>query len=178
MAPDHRLRESEVSQTIETQRCKLRPLIESDRDETFALYESKEVRRFLGGSVGRGDFDARFDNLLTSTSSRNWAIRLADGGAFVGTISIGKHHDGHDNELSYQLLPEFWGPGFAFEVATAILELASNTLKLSSIIAETQAANIASRKLLEKLGLTLDREVVRFGDNQVIYRTEFRRHNP
>lgn len=166
-----------MTEIIRTQSCKLGPLTESDRDETFTLYASKEVRRFLGGPVEQVDFDARFDELLASTTSKIWVIRLTDGGAFVGTISIGKHHDGLDDELSYQLVPEYWGKGFAFEAATAFLEQASKTLKLSSIIAETQAANTASRKLLEKLGMAPAREVVRFGEEQVIYRKEFKGHN-
>lgn len=85
-------------------------------------------------------------------------------------ISLGKHHDDLDQELSYQLLPKFWGMGLAFETLTAILDFTSESLEYKTIIAETQAANDASRRLLEKLGMSIDKTISRFGEEQIIYR--------
>lgn len=159
---------------LKTNRCTLSPPSESDRDETFALYSNKDVRQFLGGVINRQAFDAIFTTLLADSASKTSVIRLTDSGAFVGTVNISRHHDSHDDELSYQLLPEHWGLGLALETLIVVLEFAARTRELKSIIAETQTANLASRKLLEKLSMSLDREVVRFGENQVIYRKEFK----
>jgi ribosomal-protein-alanine N-acetyltransferase len=158
-----------MSQSLETQHCNLSPSRENDRDETFALYQSEAVRRYLGGAVGRASFDTSFDNMLATTTSHKWIIRLKNDGAFVGLVSIAPHHDGEDQEVSYQILPEYWGKGLAFETLTAVLDFAAETLKLESIVAETQASNSASRKLLEKLGFTFERGITRFGKEQIIY---------
>lgn len=161
--------------TFETQRCMLGPVCEEDRDDVFALYQNEVVRKYLGGTIGRTDFDTMFDRLLINEASSNWIIRSKARKAFVGSISIGKHHDGRDMELSYQFLPDYWGKGLAFETLTAVLEFVARTLSLKSIIAETQAANTASRKLLEQLEMSLERTLFRFGENQVIYRKQIKK---
>lgn len=163
-----------MAEIIETRRCLLNLTKEADRDEIFALYDSTEVRKYLGGPVDRQSFNTSFDHLLHDKNSSTWTIRLKENSAFVGTISIGLHHDGVDHELSCQLVPEFWGQGLAQEVTTTILGYVAQTIQFPSIIAETQAANVASRKLLEKLDMVLDRALIRFGEEQVIYRKDLR----
>lgn len=157
-------------ESLESQRCVLVPACEDDRDDTFALYQNEVVRKYLGGTIERTVFDNMFDRLLVDGASSNWIIRLKAGKIFVGVISIGPHHDGKDMELSYQILPEFWGEGLARECLAALLSYARKELRLSSIVAETQAANIASRDLLEKAGFKAERTLIRFGEKQFIYR--------
>lgn len=47
-----------------------------------------------------------------------------------------------------------------------------NDLSLTRVVAETQAANVASCQLLERLGMRLERTVERFGAGQAIYRVD------
>lgn len=156
--------------TFETQRCMLVPVCEEDRYDVFALYKNEVVRKYLGGTIGRTTFDNMFDRLLIDGAPPNWIIRLKASKVFVGVISISSHHDGKDMELSYQLLPEFWGKGLARECLLALLSYARKELHLSSIIAETQAANTASRGLLEQTGFRAEKTLVRFDEKQFIYR--------
>jgi RimJ/RimL family protein N-acetyltransferase len=50
----------------------------------------------------------------------------------------------------------FWGKGYAFEAASAVLDYAQIALGLKSIVAITSEENHASAKLLEKLGLPFE----------------------
>ena len=150
----------------------LTPLRKDDVADVTALYADEAVRRFLGGPA---DEDEVRTSLLTliedgapSEALHFWVIRLK-GGGFVGTISLGAHHDGADTEVSYQLLPMWWGQGYAGEAVGAVIEYALFELGLARVVAETQRANLASRRLLERLGMRPEQTLERFGAEQVVY---------
>lgn len=60
-------------------------------------------------------------------------------------------------ELGYRLLREVWGLGYATEGARALVGLAFTELDLASVVATTMTLNLASRRVLEKAGLSLVR---------------------
>lgn len=154
-------------------RCLLSPLRNDDRDDVGRLYANQDVRRFLGGSLVHEGFNRRFEDLRAHSTAKIWTIRLKSTSLFVGIIGIDKHHDGQDQEVSYQLLPEFWGQGYAREAVSAVIEYAAAVMMLTSIVAETQCANHASRRLLERVGMEPVRTLSRFGEDQIIYRRRF-----
>ena len=55
--------------------------------------------------------------------------------------------------ITYYLLPEQWGPGLATETVTTLLKFGFNELGLHRLFATVDPENIASWKVLEKLGL-------------------------
>jgi len=158
-----------MKNVIETERCLLSQIKRSDERDIYILYKNENVRRFLGGIVNQNIFKERFNRMLQDFTVTNWTIRLKLNKVFVGMIGIGKHHDGQDSEISFQLLPEFWGKSFAEETVSGIIKHAANTMNLPCIIAETQSANMPSRKLLEKIGMEPVRILTRFNEEQVIY---------
>ncbi|GAJ98263.1 ribosomal-protein-alanine acetyltransferase [Geomicrobium sp. JCM 19055] len=90
-------------------------------------------------------------------------------GSFIGTVSIALHHDQINDEVSYQLLPEWWGKGYGKEVVSAVIKYAFQNLHLMKIVAETQAANTRSCHLLESVGMKKETTIERFGEQQIIY---------
>lgn len=56
-------------------------------------------------------------------------------------------------DLGYALFPEFAGQGFATEAATAIFHYGKTVLNLPAIVGIVQASNVASKRVLEKVGL-------------------------
>jgi ribosomal-protein-alanine N-acetyltransferase len=72
-------------------------------------------------------------------------------------------------EMSYALFPVFWGRGLATEALTQASRLAFSELGLPRIMAETQAKNLRSTSLLKRIGMTEERRVFRFGEEQIIY---------
>lgn len=158
-----------IYEAIHAERCSLFPLESRDREDVAAIYRSEKVRLYLGGPVSGSVFEQKFDSLLGGIDARQWAVRDRTVGRFIGLVALSQHHDGHDVEVSYQLLPAFWGKGFATEAVGAVVHYALSTLGLPRLLAETQAANLRSRRLLEKLGMTAARYVVRFGVEQIVY---------
>lgn len=155
---------------IKTKRCVLTGIQASDVDHMVRLHGDSEVRRYLGGPRNAATVRAGFAALrVRGFSPTEWIIREQDSNEFIGWIGLHDHHDGEDTEISYLLLPEWWGQGYGKEVVQAILDYASTELKLPRVIAETQSANLASCRLLESLGFHLERTVERFGAQQSIY---------
>jgi ribosomal-protein-alanine N-acetyltransferase len=158
---------------IQTTRCELTALRPDDLEYVVRLYTDAEVRRFLGGPVDEEAIRSAFPMLIEpGTATQHWAIRLKHDNTFVGVVSLGAHHDGTDTEVSYQLLPEWWGQGYAKETVQAVVNHALDSLGFPRVIAETQTVNVASCRLLERLGMRLERMVERFGAEQAIYVTD------
>ena len=158
---------------IQTARCQLTALRTGDLESVVRLYTDADVRRFLGGPADEAAVRLEFPLLVRfDAASPRWAIRLRADDTFVGIIYLGAHHDGTGTEVSYQLLPEWWGQGYAQETVRAVVNHALADLGLPRVIAETQLANVASCRLLERLGMRLERTVVRFGAEQAIYTTD------
>ncbi len=158
---------------IETDRCRLTALCADDIEHVVELYTDEDVRRFLGGPRGEEEVRSAFPRLLQADAeTRCWAVRLKEDDTFIGIIDLGPHHDGTDIEVSYQLLPAWWGQGYATQTVQAVVNYALEDLGLPRVIAETQMANVASRRLLERLGMRLTRTVERFRERQAIYATD------
>lgn len=155
---------------IHSERCILSALTEDDLEPWLRLRTHPEVMQYLGGPRDEVTEINRFENLLGSTNPI-WVIRPIEDSAFMGIITLAPHHDGEDTEVSYLLLPEWWGQGYATEAVQAILDHGLANLGLSRIIAETQTANAVSVRLLKRVGMTFERNVERFGAEQSIYTT-------
>ncbi len=67
-------------------------------------------------------------------------------------------------------MAEFWGKGLATEMARAIVKAGFEHLGLESIVAFTLPANFASRRVMEKAGLSYEREITWAAMPHVFYR--------
>jgi [ribosomal protein S5]-alanine N-acetyltransferase len=67
--------------------------------------------------------------------------------------------DAGEVEVGYVIKPEHWGRGFATEMTKAALHVGFEHLRLERIIAIAQAANVASRRVMEKCGMKFEAEI-------------------
>lgn len=84
----------------------------------------------------------------------------------IGTCGLVKREELDDVDIGFAMLPDYEGKGFGFESSNAILELAKNKFKIKRISAITLPNNNKSIKLLEKLGLTFEKKVKPFEDDE------------
>ncbi|RQW21383.1 N-acetyltransferase [Bacillus sp. C1-1] len=155
---------------IKTNRCLLSKLQEDDYEDVKLLYVDESVRKYLGGTLKEETIQVRFNEMnLSSKDSTYFVVRENDTNRFIGLISLDTHYDGVSTEVSYQLLPKWWGEGYATEIVKEIIYYAFHKLNLTEIVAETQLANKSSCRLLEKVGMKLRETVQRFGEEQAIY---------
>jgi RimJ/RimL family protein N-acetyltransferase len=73
-------------------------------------------------------------------------------------------------ELEWFIDPDAWGRGYATEMAQEAVRAAFTTLGLDELIAYTTPDNAASRSIMEKLGMTYERDVENAGMPHVLYR--------
>ncbi len=62
-----------------------------------------------------------------------------------------------DPGIGFAFLPAFWGNGYAYEAASAVMDYAKAVLCLSRILAITVEGNFGSIRILEKLGMQFER---------------------
>ncbi|EMQ96159.1 ribosomal-protein-alanine acetyltransferase [Xanthomarina gelatinilytica] len=84
----------------------------------------------------------------------------------IGTCGLVKREQLDHVDIGFAMLPGYEGKGFGLEASKEILKLAKNTFKLTRILAITLPTNSNSIKLLEKLGLTYEKRVKPFEDDE------------
>lgn len=155
---------------METNRCLLSIVKQSDFRDIKNLFQNQKVRKYLGGVRTEASINKLFEDMLSNVDdSKYWTIRILDSNEFVGLVSLDTHHNNKDLEVSYQLLPNWWGNGYATEVINHVIKFAFETLNVSQVVAETQTANIQSSILLEKVGMKLTSKYERFNAEQSFY---------
>ena len=155
---------------IETNRCQILKLKENDYQDIKELYFDEDVRKFLGGVGSKEGFDNNFNDMISpEDDSFYWVIRLKANNELIGLVSLDKHHDGLNIEISYQFKPVWWGQAYAEEVIRKVIDYAFNELNMKKLVAETQSANIGSCKLLKKVGMILEQKIIRFGAEQSVF---------
>ncbi|MBE6714067.1 MAG: GNAT family N-acetyltransferase [Ruminococcaceae bacterium] len=155
---------------IKTNRCFISTLQQTDVGKASRLFTDESVRRYLGGTIDERTAIEKLNSWINNNNGIYLTVSLLENGDFVGIISVTDHHDSEHKELSYQFLPEFWGRGLAFESISKTFDFLKTNTDLTTLIAETQSKNQASCKLLEKLGFSLADNVMRFGEDQYIYK--------
>jgi RimJ/RimL family protein N-acetyltransferase len=144
--------------TLLTARLRLRPFDETDTNDIFALHSNAYVLRYWDAPPWSATADAeRFIAACRQMAEEGTGVRLAVervcGGAFIGWCSLTRWNPGYRSAaLGYCFQREAWGHGYATEAAGAVLRWAFETLELNRVQAETDTRNIASARVLEKLG--------------------------
>lgn len=155
---------------FETERCFINTFKKADYPDVKKLFVNQDVRKFLGGIREEESIQVVLDSMhYSSDISYYWVVRDKRSDIFIGLVSLDPHHEGVYLEISYQLLPNWWGKGFGTEVVKLIIHYTLNELNLSKVVAETQTANKSSCRLLERVGMELERNIIRFGAEQAIY---------
>jgi RimJ/RimL family protein N-acetyltransferase len=88
-----------------------------------------------------------------------YLVCLEDKDEPIGMCGFLKRETLDDVDLGFALLPSFWGNGYACEAAAAVMSYGRSAFGLVHIVAIISPRNDASRRVLEKLGFTLERTV-------------------
>ena len=144
--------------TLRTGRLRLRPFTSADTEALYALHSNAYVLRYWDSPAwtepARAErFLAASRQLAEEGTGARLAIELVSDTSFLGWCSLTRWHPVYRSAaLGYCLDAEAWGHGYATESAGAVLQWAYDTLDLNRVQAETDTRNIASARVLEKLG--------------------------
>ena len=154
----------------ETERCLIHLYTEGEELDVKRLFVHPDVWEFLGGIREEESIrEITYEMSHEDRDSFYWTVREKRTDEFIGLVSLDSHHDGNESEVSYQFLPNWWGRGYAQEVVGFLVRYALFELKLPKVLAETQTANRASCRLLERIGMERERTIVRFGAEPAVY---------
>ena len=144
---------------VETDRLYFKIIDMGDVDFIHQLYSDWKVSQHLG----KVPFPFRYEDAIRTTShcvskestedTMTLLIKKKDDHRTIGIITLRK--DGELGILGYSILPEFWNMGFATEACKRIVNFGFECLELSTIQASTTENNVASMKVLEKIGFSL-----------------------
>ncbi|MFJ3640120.1 GNAT family N-acetyltransferase [Streptomyces sp. NPDC090108] len=144
--------------SLRTARLRLRAFEDADADGLFALHSNSRVLRYWDSPPWSEPSRAeRFLTGCRQMTEEGTGVRLAvdraSDGAFIGWCSLSRWNpDFRSASLGYCFGEAAWGHGYATEAARAVLRWAFDTLDLNRVQAEADTRNVASARVLEKLG--------------------------
>jgi RimJ/RimL family protein N-acetyltransferase len=159
---------------LETDRLLLREFDEADAGPFYLLGSDPAILRYTGDPGGGLASVAQALEVLCSRPLADyrkhgfgrWACVLPASGEVIGFAGLKYLDDLAEVDLGYRFLPVYWGRGLATEASRAVLEYGFTHLGLRRVIGLVEPENVASVRVLEKLGLAFE-EMVQYGDHQL-----------
>lgn len=84
----------------------------------------------------------------------------------IGIVGLVKRKELEHIDIGFGFLPDYVGKGYGYESSVAIMELAKTNFKLKKVCAITNPDNKSSIHLLEKLGLSYQKRINPFDENE------------
>jgi ribosomal-protein-alanine N-acetyltransferase len=151
---------------LETKRLMLRHLLPEDLDDLFALYRDPEIRRYFPeGTLTYEETKEELEWFLNGHPDHPelglWATIQKGTGRFIGRCGLlpWTIEQRPEVEVAYLLAKEYWRQGLGSEAAQAIVHYAFEQLGLTRLICMIDLGNLASVKVAESIGMTLEREM-------------------
>ena len=151
---------------LETNRLFLRHFVLDDLDALFRLYSDPEIRRYFPEGVEsleetKEELEWHMNGYPDYPQLGLWATIHKQSGRFIGRCGLLRWEiDGKlEIEIAYLLDKSFWHQGLATEAAQGILEYGFKTLHAARLICLMHPENLASQRVAERIGMTLERKV-------------------
>lgn len=159
---------------LETERLWLRRLTHDDLADLLAIWGDAETMRFYPNTLDEADMRAWIDRNLQRYAEHGhslWAVLRKSDGVFVGDCGlIIQDVDGvAELEVGYQFNKQFWGHGYATEAARGCMDYAFNQLQRRRIISMIRPENLPSRRVAERNGLQIEKELYWHGFQHCVY---------
>jgi len=160
---------------LETDRLILRSFREEDVDAMAQLFANPDFMRF-----SLGVFTERQQTVAFIEKVRNWdcaqipsqfAVIPRGENAIVGYCGFFYHPDDgiEDIEIGYRLNPDYWNRGLITEAARTVRDHGFRDWKLSRVISLIHPDNIPSRRVAEKNGMKVEKEITFRGFRTLVY---------
>ncbi|MEG4075501.1 GNAT family protein [Microcoleus sp. Pol14C2] len=148
--------------TIETERLLLRKITLNDASDMFEYACNPEVSKYTMWSTHTSIEDTKyFLKSITKMYKRrelvDWGIVHKADKKFIGTCGFVEWSMTHSRaEIGYALSRNYWGEGYMSEAVNAVIEFGFREMLLNRILARCEVSNIASARVMEKVGMQLE----------------------
>lgn len=151
-----------------TDRLRLRPYRSDDVTAMFPIFGDPEVMRYSmsGADPSIESTQARIQKLMEHQvlfGFSLWVVEDRSTGTILGDCGLKQLEEGPEIEVGYRFARAHWGRGYASEAAAASVRYGFGTLGLARIVAVVEPPNVASCKVLEKIGLKYERPAHYYG---------------
>jgi ribosomal-protein-alanine N-acetyltransferase len=148
---------------IETERLMLRMFEADDLDAAFVLFNDGDVQKYLSPANRRTREQLQFtlESLASRWQERGfgiWCVCEKGSKKMIGYSGFQYLDNTPQVEILFGYLKDSWGNGFATEAANACLRFGFEEVRCSKICAATHPENLASRCVLEKIGMVFDKK--------------------
>jgi len=147
---------------LKTERLYLHEMTAAEAKDAFELNNDPEVIKFTGDPpfesiAAAQEFLINYTDYQKNGIGR-WAVRLLENDTFLGWCGLKLHNNG-EVDLGFRFHKRYWNQGFATEASFACLDFAFNQKQLKYVIGRVMHENIASQKVLEKVGMKYWKDV-------------------
>lgn len=169
-----RLSSEQIMQILETPRLTLREFHPEDVDALSLILSDPETMRFYLKPFdrhGTEEWITRNRQRYTKDGHGSWAMILKASGELMGDCGlVVQEIDGaNEIEIAYHVRRDHWGQGFATEAARACRDYGFAHLPVERLVSIIRTGNLASRRVAEKNGLTIWKEVTRVNLPYLVY---------
>ncbi len=160
---------------VETERLRLRELTMDDVDNLQGIFSDPEAMRYYPSTFDIARTQQWIQWNLDSYQTNGyglWALEDKHTGEFLGEcgITVQNVEGTSEDEIGYHVLRKQWNKGYASEAAVACRDFAFSVLNKERLISWMIPDNLPSRRVAEKIGMTLEKEVVNNrGTDSVVY---------
>ena len=143
---------------LHTRRLALREFTPGDVDDLLRSDGDARVMRYLANGLAPRSRDevaasiGRLSNLYRERPGFS-LLHASEAGRFVGACGLFDIPEGDGVEIAYRLPFDCWGRGYATEMAAVVLAHGFDTLSLPRIVGLTWPENVASQRVLIKIGM-------------------------
>ena len=148
---------------FETPRLILRQFTELDAPLILDLNSSEDIVKYVHEPLLTTFEEAKhiiLNIILPQYENKlgRWAMHLKANNEFIGWCGLKYIKESDEIDLGYRIKKQFWGQGYATEAARETLRYGFEILNIQLITGHAHIENIASIRVLEKIGMQFDRE--------------------
>ena len=160
-----------MNNTINTERLLIKTVTLDDAPFILELLNTPGWLKFIGDRNVKTIEDANNYILkLTATPGTNYfLVKLRDQQIPAGVITLMKRDYLDHHDIGFAFHPDHAGKGYAFEAAKVVLDALKKNPAHTHIQATVLKTNIKSIQLIEKLGLTYEKDLERDGEDLFLY---------
>ena len=150
---------------IQTENLFLRRFTLDDAEAYWPLTSMSEILRYTGEQPQASLDDVR--NILSTRPLKDYAThgygRMAciekSSGRLVGFSGLKFLEELNEVDIGYRFLPDCWGKGYATESARVLMQQGASEHGIERVVGLVHSDNVASVRVLQKLGLVFEREL-------------------
>ncbi len=157
---------------FETERLFLRPVEEKDAAFLIKILNSEKWLLNIGDrnvhtiEVAKKYIEERITTQYQKLGFGNYLVSAKETGAEMGVCGLYARPGLDTIDIGFAFFPEYENQGFGFEAASILIQAAKEDFHLQKLCAITIPSNIASQKLINKLGLEYLKTIKIDGDNE------------